>query len=86
MIILLVLAAVVVGAPIGAAILVSLASLREDAKHSLAGRAPGPAAWAARRLLRVQPRGIVLGRAPRLPKPRVSADDEMSSRLTGPHV
>jgi len=68
MIILLVLAAVVVGAPIAAAILVSLASLREDAKHSLAGRAPGPAAWAARRLLRVQPRGIVLRRAPRLPK------------------
>jgi hypothetical protein len=86
MIILIVLAAVVVGAPIAAAILVSLASLREDAKHSLAGRAPGPMARAARRLLRVQPRGVVLRRSPRLPRPRVPADDDMSKRLTGPYV
>lgn len=80
MIILLVLAAVVVGAPIGAAILVSLASLREDAKHSLAGTAPSPIAWAARRLLKVQPRGTGRRPAPpRLPEPRQAADDNISA-------
>ena len=79
MIILLVLAAVVVGAPIGAAILVSLASLREDAKHSLAGKAPSPIAWAARRLLKVQERGTVRRPAPPLPKARRPADDNISA-------
>jgi hypothetical protein len=50
-IVLLVVAAVVVGAPVGAAVLVTVASLREDAAHTLAGRPPGPFAAAARRLL-----------------------------------
>ena len=45
MIILLVLAAAVVGAPIVAAVLVSLASRREDARHSLAGKAPSWVTW-----------------------------------------
>ena len=79
MIILLVLAAVVVGAPIGAAILVSLASLREDAKHTLSGRAPSPITWAARRLLKVQPRGTGRRPASRLPEPRRPADDNISA-------
>lgn len=57
MIILLALAAVVVAAPIAAALLVSLASLREDARHSLGGKAPSWVARAARRLLSVPSRG-----------------------------
>ena len=51
MIFLLVAAALVVGAPLGAAILVSFASRREDAAHTLTGRPPGPVTAMARRLL-----------------------------------
>ena len=51
MIFLLVAAALVVGAPLAAAILVSFASRREDAEHTLTGRAPGPVTAMARRLL-----------------------------------
>ncbi len=54
MIFLLVAGALIVGAPILAAILVAAASLREDAEHSLAGRPPGKLAAAARRLLSVR--------------------------------
>jgi hypothetical protein len=50
-IVLLVVAAVVVGAPLGAAVLVTVASHREDAAGTLAGRPPGPFAAASRRLL-----------------------------------
>ena len=57
MIILLALAAVVVAAPIAAALLVSLASLREDARQSLNGKAPSWVARAARSLLSVPSRG-----------------------------
>ena len=102
MIILLALAAVVVAAPIAAALLVSLASLREDARHSLGGKAPSWLARAVRRLLSVPSRGE--GRAaprragpqPRVPQPRtaqprtaqpqVPEDEDLSSRLTGPHA
>ena len=48
---LLVVAALVVGAPLAAAVLVTLASHREDSAHSLAGRPPGLLAAAARALL-----------------------------------
>jgi len=51
MIVLLVVAAVVVGAPLGAAVLVTVASHREDAAHTLAGRPPGPFTATARRLV-----------------------------------
>ena len=51
MIFLLVAAALVVGAPLVAAVMVSVASLHEDAAKSLAGRPPGLIASAARRLL-----------------------------------
>jgi hypothetical protein len=50
-IVLLIVAAVVVGAPLGAAVLVTVASHREDAARTLAGRPPGPFAAAARRLV-----------------------------------
>jgi hypothetical protein len=61
-IVLLVVAAVVVGAPVGAAVLVTVASLREDAAHTLAGRPPGPFAAAARRLLCMSVGGTVYPR------------------------
>jgi hypothetical protein len=51
MAVLLVIAALVVGAPLAAAALVTLASHREDLAHSLAGRPPGLLAAAARALL-----------------------------------
>jgi hypothetical protein len=102
MIILLALAAVVVAAPIAAALLVSLASLREDARHSLGGKAPSWFASAVRRLLSVPSRGEGRGsprRAgpqprpaqPRVPRPRdgqppVTEDEDLSSRLTRPHA
>lgn len=71
MIILLALAAVLVALPIAAAVLVSLASLREDSRHSLSGRAPSAMARAARRLLSVQPLGVMRGPGRVLPKARV---------------
>jgi hypothetical protein len=98
MIILLVLAAAVVGAPIAAAVLVSLASRREDARHSLSGRAPTWVTRVARRLLSVQSRGAGRGQMPRIsqlpgtsqmprvPEPRTPYDEDISTRLTGPHV
>lgn len=43
--------AIVLGLPVGAIVLVSLASLREESAHSLTREAPGPASRAARRLL-----------------------------------
>lgn len=97
MIILLALAAVVVAAPIAAALLVSLASLREDARHSLGGKAPSWLARAVRRLLSVPSRGE--GRPaprsagprprtapPRVPQPRVPEDEDLASGLTRPHA
>jgi hypothetical protein len=50
-IVLLAVAAVVVGAPLGAAVLVTIASHYEDAARSLGTRPPGPFAAAARRLV-----------------------------------
>lgn len=54
MIFLLVAAALVAGAPLVAAVLVSVASVREDAAKSLAGHPPGALASLARRLLRAR--------------------------------
>jgi hypothetical protein len=51
MIILLVIAVVVVGAPLVAIGVVSLAVFREESLHSLIGRAPGPIERSARRVL-----------------------------------
>jgi hypothetical protein len=46
-----VIAVIAVAAPIAAACLVSVASRREESKHSLSGQPPGPITKAARRLL-----------------------------------
>jgi len=46
-----VIAVAVLGVPFAAIVLVSIASRREEAAHSLSRQAPGPATRAARRLL-----------------------------------
>jgi hypothetical protein len=51
MFLLIVIAVVLVGAPLAAVILVSLASRREESLRSVRGRAPGSLESAARRLL-----------------------------------
>jgi hypothetical protein len=86
MIILLVLAAVVVGAPLLAAVLVSIASLREDAERSLTGRAPGWFTAAARRLLRVNSAGPPRADVPHVPPQRAGDHDAATRPLTGPHA
>jgi hypothetical protein len=59
MIILLTLIAIVVaGVPLAAIVLVTVASRREEAARSIAGRAPGPLARAARRVLAFHTTGI----------------------------
>jgi hypothetical protein len=100
MIFLLVAAAVIVAAPLGAAVLVTVASHREDSARSLTGRPPGRLAAAARRLLCLRtsasahtrrsarllpPRGDSLGQAyPDPPRPRSAADDAPDRTLTLP--
>src|SRR5258706_12938039 len=51
-------AVIAVGVPFAAIILVSIASRREEAAHSLTRHAPGAAARAARRLLRFRTKRI----------------------------
>ncbi len=59
MIILLTLTAIVItGMPLAAVVLVTVASRREEAARSIAGRAPGPMERAARRLLAFHATGI----------------------------
>lgn len=91
MIVLLAAVAVLVAAPIAAALLVSFASLREDARHSLGGKPPSWLARVVRRLLSVQPPGVVRGSAPRVPRPRlpgarVPGDEELSDQVTKPRA
>jgi len=80
MIFLLVAAALVAGAPLIAAILVSFAGIREDATKSLAGHPPGPLAAAARRLLQAR-----LGGTGPLQRPRTTQRlrGRRQSRLPG---
>jgi len=88
MIFLIVAAALVAGAPLVAAVLVSVASVREDAAKSLAGLPPGLFAAAARRLLRagvgdVRPLQRPLRASVRLPHALVFGQRRRASR-TGP--
>ena len=70
MIFLLVAAALVAGAPLVAAVLVSVASVREDAAKSLAGHPPGLLSGAVRRLLQASVGGSgPLQRPPRVAGP-----------------
>jgi hypothetical protein len=80
LIIVIVIAAVVVGSPLIAAGLVTFASLREDSAHSLGGRPPGAIAATVRRLLG----NATPGRraAPRRRTPRAAASGpEMAGQV-----
>jgi hypothetical protein len=57
-ILLTVIAALIAGAPLAAVVLVTVASRREETALSIAGRAPGPLARAARRVVAFHARGI----------------------------
>jgi hypothetical protein len=84
MITLFVLAALVAGAPIIAALLVSVASRREDAERSLTGRAPGWVTSAARRLLRVPASRLSPRRQPPVPRPRAPLSTDTTRPLARP--
>jgi hypothetical protein len=75
MIILLAVAAAVISTPIIAAVIVAIASLREESVHSLCSRPPGRIAALARRLLGFQAHGMAYLIRPRVPKPRAAADE-----------
>jgi hypothetical protein len=79
MIILLVVAAVVVSAPIVAAVLVTVASLREESAYTLCSRPPGRLEAIARRLLAFQAYGLADLIRPRVPRPRVPMDDDQDA-------
>jgi hypothetical protein len=97
MVFLLVAAAVVVAAPILAAVLVTVASLHEDSARSLTGRPPGLLTAAARRILCLRTSASTVARRsvglppahggfgrrghPDIPPPR---SDEASQTLTMP--
>jgi fructose-1,6-bisphosphatase/sedoheptulose 1,7-bisphosphatase-like protein len=91
MIFLVVAGALIVGASIVAVILVSIASLREDAARSLGGSPPGAVAAAARRLLSVRTDGPVASPnsvrngVAHLPDPR-HADSEQAGQPREPAV
>jgi hypothetical protein len=79
MIILLVLGALVVSAPIAAAVLVTYASHREEAANSLCGLPRGRLQAAARRLLGFESYGAASKIRPRVPAPRTPADGQRPS-------
>ncbi len=97
LIIAIVIAAVVVATPLAAAVLVTFASLREDAARSLSGRPPGWIEATVRRLLgnantgrqapprrRVNDGGERPDLPPHIPLPRLSADEPADRTLTMP--
>jgi hypothetical protein len=79
MIVLVVVAAAIVGAPIVAAVIVSYASLREESAYSLCSRPPGVLAAFARRLLSFQSHGVASVLHPHVPRPRRAADASTSA-------
>lgn len=85
MIILLVAAAILTGAPLVAVVLVTIASLREDAGQTLSGRAPNWIDAAARRLLSFEPSGRVRRVAKRARR-RQADDEDVARTLTGPRT
>ncbi|HTZ91985.1 MAG TPA: hypothetical protein VMB74_06285 [Streptosporangiaceae bacterium] len=91
MIVLLVMAAVVVAAPVGAAVLVTVASHREDAARSIAGRPPGPFAALARAVVCLRIGGTVYPRRrrrhyPHAPRPSAESELGRTRALTLPRV
>jgi hypothetical protein len=87
MIILLVAAAVLTGAPLVAVVLVTIASLREDAGQTLSGRAPNWIDAAARRLLSFDSSGPRRRSQHSRARRRRHADNEEVTRtLAGPRA
>ncbi len=86
MIILLVAAAIITGAPLVAVVLVTIASLREDAGHTLTSQAPNRIDAAARRLLSFDSGGPARRAAKRAPRRRPAGDEASTRPLTGPRV
>jgi hypothetical protein len=84
MIILLVAAAVLTGAPLVAVVLVTIASLREDAGQTLSGRPPNWIDAAARRMLSFESSGRV--RRARRARRRQADIDDAARTLTGPRT
>ena len=78
MIILFVIALVMVGAPLAAVGVVSLAVLREESLHSLIGRAPGAIEHRARRVLAFHSEAIC--------EPVSQADTWRAQLLAGEHL
>jgi hypothetical protein len=76
MIILLVVAAGLVSAPIVAAVIVTVASLREESAYTLCSRPPGRLEAIARRLLGFQAYGLTDLITPRVRRPRAPMDDD----------
>jgi hypothetical protein len=80
MIILLVLGALVVSAPVAAAVLVTYASRREESAYSLCSRPRNKLQAAARRLLGFQPYDGPTRTRHRVPRPRNPEDDRDQDR------
>lgn len=76
MIIVLVVAAVAVSTPIAAALIVTIASLREESAHTLCSRPPGRLEAVARRVLSFQAYGLADLIKPRIPRPRAPMDQQ----------
>jgi len=90
--IVIVIAAVIVAAPLGAAAIVTVASLREDAEQSLSGRPPGRLEAISRRILGSVPavrsasprrRRARASDLPSVPRLRLSDDEDLDSEPTG---
>jgi hypothetical protein len=98
-ILLVVAAAIITGAPLAAVVLVTIASLREDAGRTLTSRAPNWIDAAARRLLSFQSAGPARGgsrgvdppgqhgrAARRAPRRRPAGKEAATRPLTGPRA
>jgi hypothetical protein len=85
-ILLVVAAAIITGAPLAAVVLVTIASLREDAGRTLTSRAPNWIDAAARRLLSFQSAGPARRAARRAPRRRPAGKEAATRPLTGPRA
>jgi hypothetical protein len=85
-ILLVVAAAVITGAPLLAVVLVTIASLREDAGRTLTSRAPNWIDAAARRLVSFQSAGPARRVQERAPRRRPARKEAATRPLTGPRA
>ena len=85
-ILLVVAAAIITGAPLAAVVLVTIASLREDAGRTLTSRAPNWIDAAARRLLSFQTGRPARRAVRRAPRRRPAGKGTAARPLTGPRA